>query len=40
MTKLLYAKKLAVDEDNRVLVWVGDKASTLVLQRDFPQGPL
>ena len=26
--ELIYAKKLAVDEDNRVLVWVGEQAST------------
>src|SRR5215475_10375057 len=25
--ELIYAKKLAVDEDNRVLVWVGEQAS-------------
>src|SRR5215475_7528279 len=24
---LIYAKKLAVDEDNRVLVWVGEQAA-------------
>src|SRR5262249_31858242 len=26
--ELLYATKLAVDEDNRVLVWTGDQASS------------
>ena len=26
--ELIYAKKLAVDEDNRVLVWVGEQAAT------------
>jgi hypothetical protein len=25
--ELIYAKKLAVDEDNRVLVWIGETAS-------------
>src|SRR5215831_3347574 len=25
--ELIYAKKLAVDEENRVLVWIGDTAS-------------
>jgi hypothetical protein len=25
--ELIYAKKLAVDEDNRVLVWAGEQAS-------------
>jgi hypothetical protein len=25
--ELIYAKKLAVDEENRVLVWVGEQAS-------------
>src|ERR1043165_8989851 len=25
--ELIFAKKLAVDEDNRVLVWVGERAS-------------
>src|SRR5215470_4069444 len=25
--ELIYAKKLAVDEDNRVLVWVGEQAA-------------
>ena len=27
--ELIYAKKLAVDEDNRVLVWVGDTDSAI-----------
>jgi hypothetical protein len=26
--ELIYAKKLAVDEDNRVLVWTGDSGAT------------
>ena len=26
--ELIYAKKLAVDEDNRVLVWTGDKEAS------------
>jgi hypothetical protein len=26
--ELIYAKKLAIDEENRVVVWVGDKEST------------
>src|ERR1041384_2606317 len=27
--ELIYAKKLAVDEENRVLVWVGEQASAV-----------
>jgi hypothetical protein len=26
--ELIYAKKLAMDEDNRVLVWVGEQAAS------------
>ena len=26
--ELIYAKRLAVDDDNRVLVWVGDASTT------------
>ena len=34
--ELIYAKKLAVDEENRVIVWVGDKASAPIVPT-FPR---
>jgi class 3 adenylate cyclase len=37
---LIYAKKLAVDEDNRVLVWVGEQASTSAPAPDQEPEPL
>jgi len=36
--ELIYAKKLAVDEDNRVLVWVGDTDSAIE-SPSFPATP-
>src|SRR5262249_31886479 len=40
--ELIYAKKLAVDEENRVLVWTGDTASVqeIVSQPDQPPPPV
>src|SRR5262249_30929560 len=42
--ELIYAKKLAVDEENRVLVWTGDTASGQVVAaqpaQPTPQQPV
>src|SRR6185295_16376774 len=35
--ELIYAKRLAVDEDNRVLVWVGDAGTALASASQTPQ---
>src|SRR5262245_50628826 len=35
--ELIYAKRLAVDEDNRVLVWVGDASAALTSASKAPQ---
>src|SRR5438094_1278126 len=35
--ELIYAKKLAVDEDNRVLVWTGNVAGTTATPAPPPQ---
>jgi hypothetical protein len=35
--ELIYAKKLAVDEENRVLVWTGNVAGTTALPAPSPQ---
>jgi len=35
--ELIYAKRLAVDEDDRVLVWVGDADTALVSAAQAPQ---
>src|SRR5262252_4644344 len=35
--ELIYAKRLAVDEGNRVLVWVGDTSTTLAPASQVPQ---
>ena len=33
---VIYAKKLAVDEDGRVLVWTGDTAASLLTSQPMP----
>ena len=38
--ELIYAKKLAVDEENRVLVWTGNIAGTTALPAPSPQSIL
>ena len=35
--ELIYAKKLAVDEDNRVLIWTGHVAGTTATPSQPPQ---
>src|SRR5215510_8968124 len=35
--ELIYAKRLAVDEENRVLVWVGDTSTTPAPASQVPQ---
>src|SRR5262245_57005012 len=35
--ELIYAKRLAVDEDERVLVWVGDAGTALASASHTPQ---
>src|SRR5215470_13596627 len=35
--ELIYAKRLAVDEDSRVLVWVGDAGTAPALAPQAPQ---
>ena len=39
--ELIYAKQLAIDEENRVLVWIGEQASASRHPRSLqPQNPL